>query len=94
MTELQVTPGQFGAGEAQLRPAGVTLSCLSLTQLHLDRWGEACGSVQHERTNASNATHNEKDSVCEACKEICGKNEVILAKKRIKQEINFLLVTN
>lgn len=47
-------------GEAQLRPAGVTLSCLSLTQLHLDRWGEACCSAQRERTYASDATHKGK----------------------------------
>lgn len=35
-------------GEAQLRPAGVTLSWLSLTQLHLDRRGHAWSSTQHE----------------------------------------------
>lgn len=36
-------------GEAQLRPAGVTLSWLSLTQLHLDRWGQACSTMRYGR---------------------------------------------
>ncbi|KAK5855276.1 hypothetical protein PBY51_005391 [Eleginops maclovinus] len=38
-------------GEPQLRPAGVTLSWLSLTQLHLDRQGHTRSSVQHESTD-------------------------------------------
>lgn len=44
-------------GDAQLRPAGVTLSWLSLTQLHLDRRGHAQSSAQHERTDTHNKAH-------------------------------------
>lgn len=38
-------------GDAQLRPAGVTLCWLSLTQLHLDRRGHDLSSTRHERTD-------------------------------------------
>lgn len=41
-------------GDAQLRPAGVTLSWLSLTQLHLDRGG-------HSRSNAQNESKDGAD---------------------------------
>lgn len=45
-------------GEAQLRLAGVTLSWLSLTQLHLDRQGNAHSSMQQSTgTHMFTTTH-------------------------------------